>query len=359
MSNDDTLLHESIQHLRGTIEPKRLQLYDRIAKERARYFGFGRDDELENALEGMVASVVASSLEDGRVPDKRRIVAVTGLSGAGKSRAVSEHIARWECMRPRIDRDGIEIRPLLIFEAPSPCTPLLLAIEGLRALGIDVAPRIRENQAWHEFRVALESHRVHYVFIDEAQHTIDTANKIEKQKISNTFKTLVQMPWPVRLILAGVPPLADFLAGSPQLHNRMTPIPFEPFTGKEGLKLVKEHTKEVIEGHFRLRSSSDLDDDAMDRLFHVYAGQFGSTIDLVRRACANVLLAGRKVVQLSDFVTAYALVSGCQPHENIFDSDHWSDLDIQTALLREADMEWRVQNEKPKSKKSLKFGDRP
>lgn len=49
-----------------------------------RYIGLARDTVLKKALDAMVASIAVLGISDMAKPDKRRIVALCGESGAGK-----------------------------------------------------------------------------------------------------------------------------------------------------------------------------------------------------------------------------------------------------------------------------------
>jgi ABC-type glutathione transport system ATPase component len=49
-------------------------------------------------------------------PDKRRILAICGRSGAGKSTAIARHMASIKEMQPYLDEDGVRIHPVLLME---------------------------------------------------------------------------------------------------------------------------------------------------------------------------------------------------------------------------------------------------
>ncbi len=194
----------AIARIRATLSPDELAISEKVKRINDRYLGLTRDTAISLAFKNLVASVAWHDPQDENRPGKRRILAICGESGAGKTRAIMEHISLLAAMAPYIDEDGSEINPVLMYEPPSPCTPKLLAIEGLRKLGMPVRSNIRENEAWDKFRTALKAHKIIFVVIDEAQHAVVAANAVEQQKIADAFKGLVQMPdWPVRLILAG------------------------------------------------------------------------------------------------------------------------------------------------------------
>ncbi|MBZ7924762.1 ATP-binding protein [Ensifer adhaerens] len=350
----------AVARIRAMIDPEKLKVADRIADLNARYIGLSRDQLVQSALAGMVASIATVDIKAVSKPDKRRIVAICGDSGAGKTRTLLEHTNRIQAMQPYVDDDGVEVSPLLNFNAPSPCPPRLLALTGLDALGYPVRRQLQEHQAWALFQQMLKSHRIMFVMIDEAQHAVDTADILATTKIGNAYKNLVQMPdWPVRLILAGVPPLASFLARK-QLYNRRTVIRFEKLKGKSARETVETVLKKVIIEHAQLNLDTTLDGDLVTRLTYACDGEFGSVVQMVRGAVEHAIQDGVNAVTIDHFKRVYETYSGCVPAENIFSANDWRGMTPQTAFLRDEDHEWEeAQLEKKKRKTSTKFGVRP
>lgn len=356
---------EAIAQLRSTLSPVELEMADRIHKFHIPYIGLGRDPGVALALKRMVLNIAGQRPGGRKHPNKRRILAVCGDSGSGKTRALLEHTSRIPALQP-YEFQGATYSPFLAYEAPSPCTPNLLAQEGLRALGVDVKSTIKENAAWDLFRNELKAHRVLFVLIDEAQHAVNTANRIEAQKIADALKNLVQMPdWPVRLILAGVPPLDEFLSTEKQLFNRRTLIRFEKLHGKRGLESIREVLGKVIREHAGLKLSEDLAGDFAARLSHASDGDFGSVIQMMRDAAEIVITTDRLAVERADFAATYESFTGCTPDNNVFSfkGDDWVNLKPLRAYARPEDHDWRSSFSgaaKPRSKKkTVAFGDRP
>ncbi len=350
----------AVARVRAMIDPEKLKIAERIADLNARYIGLSRDQLVQSALAGMVASIATLDTSAVSKPDKRRIVAICGDSGAGKTRTLLQHTSRIPAMQPYLDDDGVEVRPLLTFNAPSPCTPKLLALTGLDALGYPVRRELHEHQAWTLFQQMLKTHRIMFVMIDEAQHAVDTADVNATTKIGNAYKNLVQMPdWPVRLILAGVPPLASFLARK-QLYNRRTVIRFEKLKGKSARETVATVLTKVIIDHAQLNVDTTLEGDFLLRLTYACDGEFGSVVQMVRGAVEIAILDGANVVTLEHFARVYETYSGCVPAENIFNAKDWRGMTPQTAFLRDEDHEWEDANlQKKKHQKATKFGVRP
>ncbi len=363
----------AIDHVRGQMGDNRLVVADRIAELYDHYIAVDRDKQLRAALLASVASVTTPITGK---PDKRRIVAVSGRSGAGKTTALMKHIGTIKAMASYTDEDGVLIHPVIVLDAPSPCTPRLLAITGLEALGHVPRDTIRESAAWLLFRRLLKVHKVMWVVIDEAQNAIETATLREATVIGDAFKSLTQMPeWPVRLILAGVAPLASFLARK-QLYNRRTVIPFDTIDADGSTEAIKGILETIVVDHARMEIRIDLsekpaeEDDSDDaerirkgsflrRLVHACDAEFGSTVQMIRAAVEMAILDAREFVTQEDFVRTYASFSGCRPNKNVFKAANWEELDPATAFLRDDDRAWEEAKLKSKGKNATKHGVRP
>jgi hypothetical protein len=213
-----------------------------------------------------------------------------------------------------------------------------------------------------------------WVVIDEAQNAIETANVRQATVIGDAFKQLTQMPdWPVRLILAGVPPLASFLARK-QLYNRRTVIPFDTVNTDDSTDLIESILETIILEHAGLemrldfgayrresdeQGETELKTSFLKRLAHACDGEFGSVVQMIRAAVERAILDDRSHVTLDDFIKTYASFSGCRPSKNVFTSRNWEELDPAVALLREEDREWEEARLKAKGKNATKYGVRP
>jgi hypothetical protein len=364
----------AIDRVRGLIGDNRLALADRIAELYDKYIPLDRDVLLREALMASVASLTTPITGK---PDKRRIVAVCGRSGAGKTTAVAKHVESIKAMQSYIDDDGVEVHPVIFIDNPSPSTPRLAAIAGLEALGHEPRDGIRENEAWRLFRRLLKVHKVRWVVIDEAQHAIEEATIREAKVIGNAFKTLTQMrDWPVRLILIGVPPLASFLARK-QLYNRRTVVPFDSIDADGSTEVIRSVLETIVREHARMEIRIDLeepgasraeDDDDSDpkkkyeflkRLMHACDAEFGSVVQMIRAAVEVAILAEREYVTVEDFMKTYASFSGCRPSKNVFQADNWEELEPSTALLRDDDRAWEEARLKSRGRSATKYGVRP
>lgn len=359
MNSDDNLA-AVVERARSELNPKDLALADFLQSMQDRYFGLPRDVDLDYALTSLLDTVATRHEGRTHTPGKRRIITITGESNAGKSRALVQHLVRSRKLQPYIDENGNEISPLLMFDAPSPCTPRLLAVEGLRQLNVNAAP-LGEGPPWEAFRAALRAHRVTVLCIDEAQHAIDVADVNTREKIANALKLTVQMPdWPLILVLSGVAPLDSFVASHDQLRERNYPIRFDPLSHNEGIDIVSEKLSEIVEHHGGLEMADDIKgEDFVPRLIHAKSREFGGIVQLIRDASEIALREGKGVVENEDFVMAYRVQSGCSPRENIFSVPNWREIDVKSASLRGGEMLKTKKTPKAREPKQLTFGERP
>jgi RecA/RadA recombinase len=315
-----------IARIRAMMPPDILAKADRVAKINGRYIGLARDTALKKAFDAMIASIAVIGISDMAKPDKRRIVALCGESGAGKTTALLTHTAECAMMQPYVNEDGNAIRPLLMMTAPSPCTPRLLAYEGLHAMGYPVRQSLKENEMWKLFRDVLKAHGVMWLVIDEAQHAVDASNAVEITKIGNALKNLVQMPdWPVRIVLAGVAPLEEFLSRK-QLANRCTKIPFGKMKGSTGASTMAVVTRLIIFEHAEMKTSLHKDEEFIQRLMHGCDKDFGTMVQMIRGAVELAIYADEKVITTKHFVDCFETNTGRDDVENVFLAKNWVDI---------------------------------
>src|SRR3546814_158395 len=111
--------------------------------------------------------------------------------------------------------------PIVRLVAPSPCTLKMLGVEILFALGYPLVRDLKESVTWGLVRRQLMARRVRFILIDEGQHMLNWINMEEMKKLSDTLKNVMQQrEWSVRLIVVGLPELAEFLSLDAQLHRR-------------------------------------------------------------------------------------------------------------------------------------------
>ena len=100
----------AIDRVRSLMSEERLTVADRISQMYEEYIPLTRDEKLNSALKAMVTSVATPITGK---PDKRRIVAVCGNSGAGKTTAVMRHLQSLKAFPPRQGADTLSLHKAL------------------------------------------------------------------------------------------------------------------------------------------------------------------------------------------------------------------------------------------------------
>lgn len=348
----------AVDRLRSLLRPERLATNDELAEMWSGYISLERDGELQKGFRRLVDS--ASTFSIGK-PDKRRILAIIGRSGAGKSTAIAKHVASTREMHPYPDEDGVWIQPTLYMELPSPCSPTRLALDGIEALGHPFKGHATRDAVWKEFERLLKLHKVMFLILDEVQNAIENANTTEISVLGNNFKMLTQRPdWPVRLVLAGVPPLGSFLARK-QLYTRRTVVRFDTLDldAPANLATIRTVLERVVVRDAGLRTGFDVTDEFLQRLLHANFSEFGSTVQMIRNAVELAVRNKREVVELEDFVMVCASDSGAGRRINVFLAKDWRDLDPTAAALTEEDRAWEHERRRAKGKNATKYSVRP
>ncbi|NTG20723.1 ATP-binding protein [Agrobacterium rhizogenes] len=327
----------AIARIRALMSHDALSKADRVARINGRYIGLSRDQKLKKAFKAMVESIAVVDLDDIAKPDKRRIVAVCGEPGAGKTTALLRHTAQTASMQPYVDDDGNTRSPVLMMTAPSPCTPRLFAYEGLHKMGYPIRSNVRENVMWKTFRDVLKVHGVMFLIIDEAQHAVDASNSVEITKIANALKNLVQMPdWPLRIVLAGVEPLAQFLS-SKQLANRSTIIPFTKMAGSAAEVTISEVMRMIVFDHAEMSTTLHEDEEFIKRLIHGCDQDFGTIVQMIRGAVEEAMNDDQIVVTNEHFANCFESNTGYEQGRNVFLVKNWHDIEPYAAARQEED----------------------
>lgn len=328
-------LNEALKHLRSTMPTERVSLSDRVGVIHSKYIGTARDDDLEIYIQEMIDN--ASAALHG-ISGKRRALFVIGESGSGKSTAIQRCIASHKEFSPYEDGEGRTIHPLVTLEAPGSMTLKVLAIELLRAIGYPVIKKLDEGEAWELLKEQLAFRKVLFLHIDEMQHVMDSNNHATVEKVSNTIKSLLQIPnWPLHVIMSGVPALSKFRENSTQIKTRSEIMEFERITSA---KVIARIVKQIIEVHAQLTADEDvLKEEFVARLVHAMDGAFGTCIEFTRTTVIRVLRATagsdvKATVEPHHFAMVYSSVSGCKSEDNIFTEKNWTSINPSNALKR-------------------------
>lgn len=312
---------DPVSRMRRLRSRQRESVSGTMTKLHSAYFGTERDKLLDEETSILIdAFLEADAAEDhrrvGRLREGRAL-AVTGESGAGKSRALERLFLKREEFTDygRKESDC----PLVSVTAPSPCTLRLLGESILKAIGYPVERRLDENVAWDLVRKNLALRRVRFLHLDELQHVFQSRNTLEIGKVQDTLKGLMQdKEWPVWLILSGLPSIATFLAKDPQVWRRTRHVVFSnlqlPDDGAMVRRLITFYAKEKGDRSVEIVKDGEL----IARLLHAAMGRFGVVIELIQDAVAQALRLADSELKIEHFAAAYAARTGCIRDENVF-----------------------------------------
>ncbi|MGG6893755.1 ATP-binding protein [Rhizobium sp. BR 315] len=314
-----------IDHFRSLLDPRELEIIDRVEAMNSKYIAFGRDENLASELRILIASLAARRSVHA---DKRRILTLVGQSGAGKSFALKRHLSRLKQLAPYADEDNVRIDPILCFDSPSPCLQKSIAQQGLTEMGLSSRPSDNDSEVWDDFRKALRQFKIQLLVVDEAQDAIETANRLQEERVADALKKVTQMAdWPVRLILCGTREIGDFVQVHDELRNRNRFVFFDRVNPEVDFELLIDVVRMIIEVHASLIAHPDLlTGDFVGRLAHAYTYDLGTIIKEIRAAVELALYADRDQVILEDFITGFR--SANANVRNVFTTEYYHDIDV-------------------------------
>lgn len=335
------LFSEAAQALFDTLEPEQQSRSRIIGRMHTAYIGTQRDKDLDLAFNGLIENAAAALF--GKA-GKRRALFIVGEAGSGKTTAVERHISKRVQFAPRKNAKGDEIFPMVWFEAPKPLTLKGLAKAGLAALDYEVLDKkITEQELFDLWKQQLRESSVLFLWVDEMQHVLKGTTTKEIQNVADIIKSLVQIEgWPLHLVLSGVPALAQFLHQSGesdrQLPERSMVVELKAMT-REDAAIMRKVLVKIVTNDAELQFGKDIldrdglpNDNLVQRLMHASNSAFGSTIQMVRFTCEQVLRLGQEKITLASFASAYALATGCRREQNVFLSDAWEAIVPDNAL---------------------------
>lgn len=286
------------------------------------YITSARDKRLSNQFDRLVDGALLPHQTD---PGKRlegRGLFVLGESHAGKSRSILHLFSKRTYLKP-YESDIGTMMPLVSVVAPSPCTLRQLANAILDKIGYDTKSDLKENVAWRIVKQQLENRKTIILHIDEIQHCLQSQSDLEKQKLLDTLKNLMQnSEWPVRLVLSGLPEFGLFARQDKQIPFRSRTIHLPPLSVPGDIKWVRFMVKEIF-GRLNVDISGISGDDFYLRLCHAASNFPGRIARYIQGAGEEVIYDNRGEVTTEDFAEAYSLISGCEREENVFLARNW------------------------------------
>lgn len=319
------------QHSAAEQRARRLAALERLHRS---YLKSARDTALEAEFERLIDT--SSLMLNGRRAEGRALVLV-GESGAGKSHAIRRIIEGRRELLPENLPIGRSM-PIVSITAPSPCTLKQLGVELLRILGYPIERDVRENVAWNRVREQLRLRKVRIVHIDEAQHAVHLMNEPDIQKLSDTFKNVMQQPdWPVCLVLSGLPSLVQFAHRDVQLGRRCRFYSFDAVTFPRGVKRLRYIVDKIATNGACLPTEGLDSDEFLGRLCRAAEGQFGRIVQICRSAAEEAIVSQSRSLSSEHFALAIRAATGCADDENIFLVRDWEFVPTGIAVPTPAD----------------------
>lgn len=298
-------------------------------KLKKKFISQKRDEDLR----ALINNVFGSTLYPQDVPEdcgssrpEARCIVVTGESGAGKTRALTQIFQRHPALEGYGSRELT--CTLLSSSAPSPCTPLQLGHSILHDLGYPMSRSSKEHMVYAMVRQKLQENNIKILHIDEMQHVTQNANVLEIVKVANTLKDfLINLTYPVGLVISGMPVIRTFFQSDPQLLRRCHFFQLKSMTLDADAGTLDYVIRQYAQDA-GLSASFAESDHLVARLIHAARRQFGDALSFVIAAVLVALRQGHQTLGIEDFATVFAERTGNGPLANAFLIPSWSDLDV-------------------------------
>lgn len=223
------------------------------------------------------------------------LLAFYGSSQSGKSH-ILRRLRRHKLLQPRKTEEGI-VRPLIMLEAPSPCTLKALGVVILENLkfpegrGTSMEELLLEFKStethlvWNQVRALLEAQGVCVLVLDEIHNVFVGQGTNEREQTAMTIKALlVSERWPLQVVLSGTTyKTKKFVDDFPELKERVKRVEVKaiPRNKMDDMKLFLES----IEGQLDLSEASNLGaGDMPERFWLASRGHRGRVARLIFEA---------------------------------------------------------------------------
>jgi hypothetical protein len=245
------------------------------------------------------------------------LLAIYGSSQSGKSHILRQ-LRRHKMLQKVTTPEGI-IRPLIMLEAPSPCT--------LKALGVAILEKLKfpdgrdssldgflakssdpqTHFVWRQVQALLEAHGVSVLIIDEIHNVLVGKGKTELEETAMTIKSLlVNERWPMQVVISGTSEKTKtFIDTFPELQERVRRVEIQPIPRKDVKQL--QHFVSSIEKQLAFPQPSHLDaGDMPDRFWLATKGHRGRVARLIFEAARFAHARGEASVTKKSLLDAVA-----------------------------------------------------
>jgi hypothetical protein len=225
---------------------------------------------------------------------------IYGASGAGKSHILKQFRQMKELRSFETD-EGRQL-PMLMIEAPAPCTLSTLGRQILSGLDYEVETRLSETEIWNRVSAQLIAQGVGILVIDEMHNVLAGRNILERRKIAMTLKAhLVSEEWPLQVVLSGLPAASNFIKRYSELRRRTFFLELNKLHPTTDSKLLDIFLK-GLEKELRFPQPSRLSESDMpERLMLATLGYVGRIAYLVQEAAIVATVNNSKSIEPGHF----------------------------------------------------------
>ncbi|SFE92669.1 ATP-binding protein [Roseivivax sediminis] len=228
---------------------------------------------------------------------------VTGASRVGKSTEIRKLIRDFNDSETLLPDGKQAFIASCVLDGK--CTWKDLGRRTLEALNYPLEARRTQSEIWSRVAYQMEEQGVIALHYDECQHVFPKKPNANTETILDSFKSLLKnATWPVILIMSGVDDLRHEVEREEQLARLLRPVRFNNIDPVEDLEEINTICFTYFDEaglefqHLAGREFSK-------RLAFAASHRWGLVIELVLDVCRQVSRAGRKRVELEDFVEVF------------------------------------------------------
>ncbi|ACS55808.1 hypothetical protein Rleg_1518 [Rhizobium leguminosarum bv. trifolii WSM1325] len=317
---------EMLAHIRNTVSPD-TEYRSRLLHElKSTHIVTPADEKIADELEKMVAHVLAGNSKEGYA------LTITGKSGAGKSESLNRCLDAHPSFKPfegKYNRLSLSLRA----DTPPSTTLKSLGTELLRTSRYEVSATSDPDKNWSILIERMKIMQTRILVLDEFQHVLDAPTSMKYMHLSNSIKALTYTKgWPIWLIIAGVPSIANFIDRDPhrQLDRRAPLIVIEDLKNEDDDRNRVEDTLYALIECCELSLGFTLTRDFLLRLMHGGIWRFGTTVHIIKNAIEKGLWdkswsRGRGTLTKQHFIDGYSrLAQNCSLETNVFHAEEWN-----------------------------------
>lgn len=250
-----------------------------------------------------------------------RGIVVFGGAGSGKTSMIHRALFKHPALQP----SDAAPRPCVSITVPNPATLKSVGLEILKATGYPELGKQRTTwEIWTAVHTRFELLGTTALVIDEA-HDLFRPSQSQAPEILKTFKSLMQGPGAVIVVLSGMSSLWNNIAFDDQVDRRFSKFELPPVTTAADRKLVWG-----LLCHFCERANIGRPEraDLVDRLAHAARQRLGLCIEQIIAAIEIAMMRGDAKLDVHHFADAFFRQESCTVADNVFLAPRWSSIDL-------------------------------